>query len=266
MDKTELCGRAKDATRQVIVVGDDKILKTGTGVTVDDRGVVLTAGHVLCDDNGELLEGRVMVSTDDGPVEHDPMFSGDLGLEHGHEGLSGEIEIDLNILLPPEGLSKQNCLPPHEPICKVGEDVILAGYPDEVTFEFHPEKMVDYDAFGGGSRSRLEREFFNELLKPEMLKRGMVGNVQIAALNNIDLRPIGVNGRISIEGAYYAMDTHLTSGGSGGPVVNKDGELIGIVIRRSRTRLDNRLLRLIPAGTGVAVSHHLITWALDLIE
>jgi hypothetical protein len=249
-----------------MVVGEDRILKTGTGVTIDDRGVVLTAGHVLCDDSGELLNGRVIVDTDDGQVEHEPMFSGDLGFEHGHKGISGDINIDLNVLLPPEGLSEQNYLPLHEPVCQVGEDVILAGYPDEITLEFDPEDMVDYDAFGGDPRSRLQREVFSELFKPEMLKRGMVGNVQHVVLNNINLRPIGVNKMVTIEGAYYAIDTHLTTGGSGGAVVNRDGELMGIVIRRSKTELDNRLLRLIPAGTGVAVSHHLMTWALDIVE
>ncbi len=246
-----------------MVVGEDKLLATGTGVTIDSQGTVLTAGHVLCDD-GEFRSERVLVTTDEGLFPYKPVLSGDLAFEMDLKGLSGSLEIDLNILTPLVQLSDASYLPLSGSVSEVGEEMIMAGYSDEIVFQVHPDQFVDLDAFEGEDpRTRLEKEIFSERFKVEMLKRGMVGNVQKLYLSNVDLERAGIDDSISIEGAYYGIDTHLTEGGSGGPVVNKNGEVIGVVIRRSKTESGNRWVPLLPADTGVVLSHHLASWALE---
>lgn len=265
MDRVELCERVKDATRQVMAVGEDRLLKTGTGVTVSGSGIVLTAGHVICGDDGELLSDRILVETDDGFLPYSPVLSCGLALESDYEPISGSIEIDLNILAPPGKLSNQSSLPLSDSICQVGEGVILAGYPDEISVQVHPDDMIDFDFYEGWEDvPRLKKEFMSQLFNVEMLKRGMVGNVQRLVMSNVSVP--GAEEPISIEEAYYGIDTHLTDGGSGGPVVNSDGEVVGIVIKRSRTELDNRLVRLLPADTGLAISHRFVSWVLDGLE
>jgi S1-C subfamily serine protease len=105
-----------------------------------------------------------------------------------------------------------------------------------------------------------------EQFRMAMLKQGMVGNVQRLNFKNIVLERLGLEGSVSVMSAYYGIDTHLTVGGSGGPVVNRDGEVIGIVLKRTRTDLETDFFRLVPSETGLAVSHHMISWVLDYSE
>jgi len=61
--------------------------------------------------------------------------------------------------------------------------------------------------------------------------------------------------------------TELTYGGSGGPIVNIDGKLFGVIIRKGFTSAKKLqiqqsiqgIIDKLPSGTGFDLSHHLIT-------
>ncbi len=69
-----------------------------------------------------------------------------------------------------------------------------------------------------------------------MFKNGMIGNCQKINLN-FGATSLGIKGinNVSVPGANYWLDNHLTYGGSGGPIVNMNGELLGIVCEKAFT-------------------------------
>ncbi len=57
-----------------------------------------------------------------------------------------------------------------------------------------------------------------------MLKSGIVGNANPFSFS--------VNGK-SLEGQIFAVDNYMAKGSSGGPVVDSEGKIIGIIIEGS---------------------------------
>jgi hypothetical protein len=115
----------------------------------------------------------------------------------------------------------------------------------------------------------LKSEFERGMMKyfrPSMFKRCMIGSIQTINMNDEEKG-------LSISGAEYWLDNHLTYGGSGGPMVNTKGELVGIVVRKGLTDAKKFGIRSIdpsvqavpslPSGIGLALSHQFLTTGLE---
>jgi hypothetical protein len=134
---------------------------------------------------------------------------------------------------------------------------MMAGFSDDVypTFNWdeafetrNPDMAAAKNAFDSHIRY-----FVRQLL----CKRAMIGNVGRITLGLADG---------DLVGATYTLDAELTHGGSGGPVVDYDGRLVGIICRKGLTTATNfeiqttkteRLTKL-PSTTGFALSHKLL--------
>jgi hypothetical protein len=111
------------------------------------------------------------------------------------------------------------------------------------------------------------RDFLDELgkhfVRAPMVKRAMIGCTT-------KIKVQYETGREPMEAATYVLDNDLTYGGSGGPVMNLQGELLGIVTRKTTTSArelriptlaqgTTAVLERIFSGSGLALSHHFVT-------
>ena len=80
-----------------------------------------------------------------------------------------------------------------------------------------------------------------------MIKSGMLGYRAGVVLSD---------GNLTLEGDVFYVDNQLHRGASGGPVVNRDGELVGIITQRAITSVAFRETPdlKVPSGSTVAVS------------
>src|SRR5207247_1245602 len=136
------------------------------------------------------------------------------------------MDIDLALLRPVESMDEIPFVKQRDDIPLVGTDVMMAGFSDDVYPTFNWDESLetrnpDMEAAKAAIDSHF-RYFSRQLL----CKRAMIGNV----------------GRVNIQfkdsdllGATYTLDADLTHGGSGGPVIDYEGKLIGIVCRKGLT-------------------------------
>ena len=76
------------------------------------------------------------------------------------------------------------------------------------------------------------------------------------------------DGKTFLEGEELYIDNQMNPGASGGPVINLQGEIVGIVLQRSVTDVssaENPNFK-IPSGTTIAVTPRIILPMLDLIK
>lgn len=255
--RTELCDLLRLVTYRVIAESPAG-LSAGSGVIINEAGWLLTAKHVV----GSKPDDRERTITVCGvdrslQVTYLPIPESFVRIDSGIPTLMRPLNIDLVLLRPETCVQDVPFVELRDDIPRAGTDVIMAGFSDDVypTFNWdeafetcNPDMAAAKEAFD----SRI-RYFMRQLL----CKRAMIGNV----------------GRVNIEfadgklvGATYTLDAELTHGGSGGPVVDYDGRLVGIICRKGLTTAKNfeiqttkieRLAKL-PSTTGFALSHKLL--------
>ena len=142
----------------------------------------------------------------------------------------------------------------------VGTDVILAGFPDDVDIPLNFDESFNLmNPDMTNVKKALDKRFIYYMRQP-LFKKGMIGSMSGI---HIEAPEQG----ILIDGASYTIDTELTYGGSGGPIVNMDGKLLGVIIRKGFTsakklqiqQSNQGIIEKLPSSTGFGLSHHLIT-------
>jgi hypothetical protein len=269
MSYSDLCNRISEAICQILILDKDQNpVSAGSGVFVEG-GYLYSASHVFCDlDNNDKRYGKyTLVRINDYLFNLDGKWSGPIRI-HTDKTQLRKIPVDVFMYEPFEIPDLINPLPLASDFVEVGTECIIAGYTDEI------DKPLQFDKYfetRNPDMTKVKEEFQDGLqnyFRPCMYKKCMIGSIQPINLND----PIN---KISIEGREYWTDKHLTYGGSGGPVVNLEGELLGIISRKGLTSASKLGIRSIdqsgvksveklPSGTGLALSHELITDAIDV--
>ncbi len=228
----------------------------GSGVAINATGDLLTAAHVVT--------GRIPVRPEDvrDPTviilartkagKFNQYYTVRCGIDIQNPLMKNPITVDLALLRP---ISPQNDVPflrlNRNPI-KVGLEVLMAGFPDDMELPLSFDQSLD--------KKLLEVQFVLPRVQNArhllMVKSGMIGYE-----SNIIL----TDGKLKLEGQVFYVDNQLQLGASGGPVVNSDGEVIGIITQRAITSVPYREtpnLR-VPSGSTVAVSPRLILPLID---
>ena len=259
MNQINLCERIRGSLRHIIIDDGKKVISSGTGTIINKNGLILTAKHVVAS-GGKFYQGQLIVTSPGSKKECEYQYSCNpkLAIDINHPDLLKPINIDLAILKPKENI-QTDFLELFDGKAPVGTDVILAGFPDDVdvplnfdeSFNLMNPDMTD-------AKKVMDKRFIYYMRQP-LFKKGMIGsmiNINIDAGRNIKIRA-----------ASYTIDTDLTYGGSGGPIVDMNGKLLGVIVRKGfssakKLEIQHRsqgIVEKLPSGIGFGLSHHLIT-------
>lgn len=266
MSKIEVCNKLKRVIRHIVVDDGIRILSAGTGVVVKEDGTLITAKHVIESENGTYL-GKIFVrEINTEPIEYQSVIHG-FSFDINQPEFIKPISIDLTVLRPVKKLSGVEYINLLDGLAEVGTDIVMAGFPDDIKLPFNfIEKLKTENPKMAGVKKAIDNRFkyyFSQL----MFKSGMIGHCQPIHLNNCDIKSLGINGldEINVVGATYWIDNQLTYGGSGGPIVNLDGQLLGLICEKALTASKMPGISELPSGTGMGLSHQLISWILPKI-
>lgn len=248
MDTIKLCKTVETCTYVVVVFYEDEIISTGSGVSINKSGDLITAAHVLAklpvrEEDLKDPKLTILARTKTGEyIEYKPGVTGPaIRLEYFREPLT----IDLAILKTPSPDNEVPFMPIGEEKVEVGTEVLMAGFPDEMELPFSFDKLLDFQH--PEVRSKLKKL---EPLRPQLMqKSGMVGHQNAITMSD-DSKDLELFGDI------FYVDNVMHSGSSGGPIINEEGIVIGIVTERAITSVpfeETPELR-VPSGSAVAIS------------
>lgn len=250
MDTIKLCTLLTSVTYQVYVTQGDQLRRYGSAVAINNDGHLLTAAHVVGEPHNFGTK-RI----DPGIEVHAKPARGYLKqyrVEYcatlvGGNYLVQPFVIDLARLVPTERLDNVAALSLSAIPVVLGMDVLMAGFSHEIrpAFDFHNKvKDLQADPAFLPNLAWLQRSSYEM-----MIKRGMIGQVT----------PFHFEGGSSqIEGDWFHIDNMMHPGASGGPVIDGNGALVGIITHTAQTAgflVDSPKERVtVPSGSTVAIS------------
>ena len=267
MNKIEICHNVKKAIRSIVIDNGKKVLSAGTGVIIKEDGTLITAKHVIETEDAGIYHGKILVKGSEiEQLEYQPVIF-NFGFDINSPELIKPINIDLTILKPVKKIEKAKFISLYQGIAEVGTDVIIAGFPDDVDLPFNFLDKLNSDNPEIKKAEQQINNRFKYFFRQLMFKNGMIGHSQKIKLNNFDVSKLGIDKlkTINVTGATYWIDNQLTYGGSGGPIVNSKGELLGIICQKAFTDAKMPNIKKLPSGTGMGLSHQLISWLIDYI-
>lgn len=230
----------------------DELISEGTGFAISQDGAIFTAGHVVTG-RMPILEAdykdpnvRIYVKFPGIPTHEYRVAI--CGIHISVDSFRKILQIDQALLLP--------CTPitfPFTPFTigappKLGEEVFFAGYSDELELPFQVDKLLKLETNGAKEFfAAMERGYRADMTGP-MVKRGVTGNVR-----RIGTFESSTNTEIECEVFY--IDNSIHSGASGGPVINRKGLAVGVIVQRATTSASQETgdKLLIPSGATVGL-------------
>lgn len=235
-----------------VFLGGEKISQGSCFCIDGESGAILTAAHVVT--------GRFPINqedTKDPDLKYLVKFPEIDFLEYTVkfcaidiivEAFSKPVQIDMALLFPKQDYQIEypaiptSVIPPRH-----GEEVFLAGYSDELEIPFSIERILDKK--GQGAPEFLEamsKGYMADMTGP-MIKRAVIGNHRVINASNSD---------IDLSCDIFYLDNAMHSGASGGPVINKSGDAVGIITQRAITSASQREATSlsVPSGSTVAIS------------
>lgn len=249
---TDLYHRISQSVCVINVFLEGEKISEGSGFCFSHQGEVLTAAHVIT--------GRLPISEKDYSDPNQRIFCKFPGLPAREykvflcaipievpEAFTEPIQIDLAILLPAEAWpSAPTPLPTTIIPPQLGERVFMAGYSEELELPFKLERVLSRSFTGAKEFFKAMDEGYIADMTGPLIKQGFVGNA----------RRIGASGKhAQVECEVLYIDNAMHSGASGGPVVNGQGQAVGIITQRAVTSASQREYpRLqVPSGCTVAL-------------
>lgn len=253
---TELYSKVEKACCLITVFVDEEKISEGTGFSYTPEGHVFTAAHVVTGRWPILSEDyrtptlKILCKFPRLPlVEYSVAFC---SVEIDVDTFSGIIQIDLAGLAP---IQKGDCprsfpfIPARIEGPKLGEQVFMAGYSEELELPFKFDKLLGEETNGVRSfKEAMNTGYMADMMGP-LFKRGIVGNIRRIVAENTTS-----GDRVCCDVMY--IDNAMHPGASGGPLFNSSGEAIGVVSQRAVTAVDSgqKGMLPIPSGCTIAVS------------
>jgi hypothetical protein len=212
---------------------------------------VVTADHVITNNKkltiDELSKGNVVIFCKGKDGKYKPYAPSTWGIIMESEYLKIPIKIDLALLRPILPIICDYYIPiaADKPI--LGEEIMIGGFPEDIQLPFSFDKYVKLDSIKGFvdiESMKKQLDLLNRLL---MVKRAIISNSFSFDFNG--------NG-ICLQGNIMYFDNAMHSSGSGGPIVNGKGELLGIISERAVIELnyEDSIQGKIPSGSGLGIS------------
>jgi len=248
---TELYNKISKSCCVITVYLDDEKISEGSGFCFLPTGEIVTAAHVVT--------GRMPIRTGDADDPGIRIFAKfpNVALKEYKVNLCSinvrvssfleDIQIDVAILIPVIKEEKLAFLIINTNPPALGQEVFIAGYPDELKLPYQLEKIINKDHEGVTEfLDAMEKGYMADMTGP-LIKRAVVGNIR---------RFIASNPKQEVKSDVFYLDNGMHSGASGGPVVTKDGDVVGIITQRAITSAsqsnDPRLE--IPSGSTICIS------------
>ena len=257
MNTVDICSRLEETTYFInVFTGQEPLnhetsISKGSGVAINGSGDLLTAAHVVTGRipvrQQDINNPNVIILAKTTRGQFLQYYSVICGLEIQNPNLKEPLTVDLALLRPLSPQQNVSHLRISTVPVKVGVQVLMAGYPDDMELPFLFDQALDK----GKPEVQSVLPHIQVAKQLLMIKSGMIGHI-----NHVFL----TDGKLTLEGDVFYVDNQLHLGASGGPVVNRDAEVVGIITQRAITSvpfMETPDLK-VPSGSIVAVSPRII--------
>lgn len=250
----ELFNKIQRATCSITVFDENEKISAGTGFCFLPTGEVLTAGHVVTSRlplrHEDVIDPNIKIFA---KFQNIPVMQYKValcGITIQNESFSKPVQIDIALLVPinKPTLSVPTLVASTTPP-QLGEELFLAGFSDEIELPFMLESLIEKETPGYKEFLDAMEKGYNADMMSLMIKRGVVGNNKRAIFESTKINT-------KIECDIFYLDNGMHSGASGGPIVNINGDAVGIITERAITNVpyeETPNLR-VPSGSTMGIS------------
>lgn len=244
MTNLEVCKLIEKTAVRIVVPWGNFIIE-GSGVIISKDGKIATASHVI--HNMGKLGNDILVRKRGTDFKKYKAIVESIQLDIPF--LTEPIVIDLALLVPVnEGFAGEFVHINSNPL--LGDEVFLAGFPQEMTLPFSIEKKIDAKHVSLQNEAQFK---MYDAGKQPMIKKAMIGYKSEIQIND------------KFKTSLLFFDNAMSPGASGGPVLDQNGNLIGINTSIGIMNLnDQQATFKAPTGTGMAINPNILLQLLDV--
>jgi V8-like Glu-specific endopeptidase len=217
----------KESIVRIVVVSEYSVISEGTGTIINPKGWVLTAFHVV-----DMIPDHIRFNkhfaiycfTTEGKMEY-RLSTSEIVWQLPLMGKKPyNMVVDLAILTPFREIIFNRYLSPilENINIKEGENLLMVGYSEETPDYIDYQKIIQSQYMKLNQQQRFENDIMRGSLKPPTYKSGIVSHTTHFYIGNP-----------STHYQIIHMDNGVHSGMSGGPVINSEGRLIGVITQRT---------------------------------